>query len=85
MELEKIIYFREKKPPTLKQFVIRKAIGESASKTKNVKGKDVISGHPAPKSAKIISENVRGKTAEDLIKEHPEWVEEYKKKYGGER
>jgi len=76
-----ITYVREEKPPTLKQYLIRKAISEGAKKSKKVKGTVNYKGRLMPRSAKLIGDEVKGKTAEQIAKEHPEWVKEWEEKW----
>ena len=83
-ELEEIRYFRVKKPPTLKQFLHRKFVGHIMGQVKGENGvnKDSSSGRSAPKSALKARELLKGKKSDDIMKEHPEWVDEYKKEHG---
>jgi len=81
MEFEQISYIRVKKPPTLKQFLIRKAVGEAAKTTEDKAGTATYKGRLVPKSAKLIGEAVKGKNSQKIAKEHPEWVREYQEKH----
>lgn len=83
--VELIAYIREKRPPTLSQFVHRKHVGKIMSQVKGEGG--VVNdprrtGKRIPASALKARELIKGKKSEDLIAEHPEWVEEYKREYG---
>lgn len=82
-ELELIQYYREKKPPSLKQFVHRKHVSEIMTRLKGADGieRNPSTGRNAPVSAIKARELLKGKTSEYLIAEHPEWVEEYRKEY----
>lgn len=84
IKLEKIEYYRQVRPPTLKQYLYRKAVIETM---KAIKGKvgvaiNPITGIPIPESALAAKESLKGLTAEKIAKEHPLWAEEYYEKYG---
>ncbi len=78
-----IHYFKQVRNPSLKQYLIRRAIKEAGIKTKNMKGITVNpeTGRPMPQSALSISQEVKGFTAEKLLVLHPEWKEEYEREY----
>ena len=83
-ELELIQYYREKRPPTLKQFIHRKHVSTVMAQVKGKDGvtRDAATGKNAPVSAIKARELLKGKTSEELMAEHPEWVDEYKKEHG---
>ncbi len=82
-ELEQITYVRVRKDPTLKQFLVRKAVAEAASRTRGQTGVMISGGRPMPASAALIKDYLPNlKDTDSLMREHPEWVEEYKQKYG---
>jgi len=83
IKLQKIEYYRQVRPPTLDQFLYRKAVRETM---KAIKGKVGVTlnpgtGTPIPESALAAKEALKGLTAEKIAKEHPPWVEEYNKKH----
>lgn len=82
-DIQIITYYRKVKPPTLKQFLHRKFVKLTMSQIEGKSGimKDPETGRPAPASAVIARDMMKGKKAEDIMAEHPEWVEEYKKEY----
>lgn len=84
MEFEKIEYIRERRPPTLKQFIWRKAVKEASAEARKLEGNTVNpdTGLPIPRSALHVKKVLEMKTVKDLIKEHPEWVKEWKGKFG---
>ena len=83
IELEQVTYFRERKPPTLKQFLVRRAVSEAAAGAKGEKGVSFKSGTPIPKSAEKIGQKLSSlKDLDRLAADHPEWVKEFEKKYG---
>lgn len=84
LRIQQITYYRVVKPPTLKQFLHRKFVKETMAQIKGKSGveQDPLTGRPAPASAVKAREMMQGKKAEELMTEHPEWVEEYKKEYG---
>jgi len=82
MVLEQVTYYRTKRNPSLKQFLVRKAIAEAASKSKEVKGVEVVEGRLMPASAVVIKRNLPNlANPEAIARLHPEWVVEYKQKY----
>ncbi len=82
IELEKVTYFRQKKIPTLKQFIRRKAMKAAGTETKGQTGKVIVDGRLLPRSSMIMKEKLKIDT-HILAAEHPEWVDEYKEEYGG--
>lgn len=84
IEVEQITYFRQKRPPTLMQFIRRKATQAAAAEARGQTGVVMVDGRPVPRSSVIMQEKLKRDTHE-LAAEHPEWVEEYKKEYGDGR
>ena len=85
IKLQKIEYYRQIKPPTLKQFLYRRAVKEAMSQ---VKGKIGVTlnpdtGLPIPESALAAREALKGLTTEQILTEHSEWEQEYYEKYPG--
>ncbi len=83
-ELQQITYLREKRPPTLKQFLVRKAIALAASQAKGQTGIEIgPGGIPIPRSAVLIKEALPDlKDTDALATAHPEWVQEWEEKHG---
>ncbi len=84
IKLVKVEYYRQVKPPTLKQYLYRRAVKE---KMADIKGKVGVTlnpstGIPIPESALAAKEALKGLTAEKIAKEHPPWVEEYNREHG---
>ncbi|KKM23586.1 hypothetical protein LCGC14_1613720 [marine sediment metagenome] len=81
IRLEKIEYYRQVKPPTLAQYVYRRAVREAMSRIKGKVGVTVNpgTGIPIPESALAAQEALKGLTAVQILKEHPEWREDYEK------
>ena len=81
VKLEKIEYYRQVKPPTLAQYVYRRAVREAMATIKGKVGVTInpSSGNPVPESALAAKEALKGLTAEQILKEHPEWREDYEK------
>jgi hypothetical protein len=77
-------YFKQVRSPTLKQYLVRRAIKEAGSATREVKGivKNPATGSSMPRSASIVQDNVRGLIAERLLELHPDWKEDYEREYG---
>lgn len=80
---KKVEYYKEIKPPTLNQFLVRKNMKEFTSSIKGVVGNvvDESTNRIIPKSSYEIKK-LKGQTSEIVAEEHPEWVEEYYDKYG---
>ncbi|MBA7701971.1 hypothetical protein ES703_110722 [subsurface metagenome] len=83
IKLVKVEYYRQVKPPTLDQFLYRKAVRETMRAIKGKVGVTVNpgTGIPIPESALAAKEALKGLTAEKIAKAHPDWVEEYNKKH----
>ena len=81
VKLVKVEYYRQVKPPTLDQFLYRRAVQEAMAKIKGKVGVTVNpdTGIPIPESALAAREALKGLTAERILKEHPEWEEEYER------
>lgn len=79
--VQKIEYYRQVRPPTLKQFVYRKAVREAMAAVKGNTGVTTHpdTGNPVPVSALAAREALKGLTAEQLLKENPSWRDEYEK------
>lgn len=82
--LQKVEYWKVKKVPTKSQFLMRKAMKEACSKAKGVQGTVVVkeTGKLMPRSAYKVKKTLKDVTPEKIAREHPEWVEDYQKKYG---
>ena len=81
IKLVKVEYYRQVKPPTLDQYLYRRAVQEVMAKIKGKVGVTVNpgTGLPIPESALAAREALKGLTAERILKEHPEWEEEYER------
>ncbi len=85
IKLQKIEYYRQVKPPTLAQYVYRRAVKEAMAA---VKGKDGVtvnpaSGNPVPVSALAAKEALKGLTAEQILAQNPSWKEDYERDVRG--
>jgi hypothetical protein len=85
IKLQKIEYYRQVRPPSLKQFLYRRAVQEAMA---TVKGKDGVilnpaSGNPVPFSALAAKELLKGLTMEKILEKHPEWKEDYERDVRG--
>jgi len=78
-KLVKVEYYRQVKPPTLKQFLYRRAVKEAMEKVKGRVGVAINpdSGLPIPESALAAREALKGLTTEQILAEHPTWKEDY--------
>ena len=79
IELQKIEYYRQRRPPTLKQYLYRRAVQEKMAEIKGKIGVTVNpdTGIPIPVSALAAREALKGLTAEQILAEHPEWEGDY--------
>ena len=84
IQLQEITYYRQIKPPTLKQFLFRRAVKEKMALIKGQTGvtANPETGRPIPVSALAAREALKGLTAVQLLQEHPEWAEDYKREVG---
>ena len=82
--VQKITYLRQVKPPSLNQFIWRKALKAAASQTVGMEGTEInpSTGNLNPSAAVKIKNKLAVVTVSPLINEHPEWVQEYRAKYG---
>jgi len=81
IQLQEIKYYRQVRPPTLKQYLYRRAVQE---KMAGIKGKVGVTvnpgtGLPIPESALAAKEALRGLTAEQILAQHPDWKEDYER------
>jgi len=81
IKLQQITYFRQVKPPTLAQYLYRRAVKEAMEK---VKGRVGVTVNPdtrrlIPESALAAREALKGLTAEQILAQHPEWKEDYER------
>ena len=83
-QLQKITYYRQVKPPSLAQYLYRRAVKERMAQIRGKVGVIVNpdTGIPVPESALAAREALKGLTAEQILAEHPEWEEEYEREYG---
>ncbi|MBA7539374.1 hypothetical protein ES705_31653 [subsurface metagenome] len=84
IKLQEIRYLRVVKPPTLKQYLYRRAVKE---KMAEIRGKVGVTlnpdtGLPIPESALAAREALKGLTTEQILAEHPEWKEDYERDVG---
>ena len=89
IKLVKVEYYRQVKPPTLKQYLYRRAVKEAMEKVKGKVGVTLNpeTGIPIPESALAAREALKGLTTERIVAEHPNWKEDYERdaKQRGER
>jgi len=83
IQLQKVEYYRQVRPPTLKQFLYRRAVKETMAEIKGKVGVTVNpeTGIPIPESALAAQEALKGLTSAKILEDHPEWEEEYKGLY----
>ena len=79
IRLQEIKYYRQVKPPTLRQYLYRRAVKEKMAEIKGKVGVTVNpgTGLPVPESALAAREALRGLTAEQILAEKPTWEEDY--------
>ena len=81
IKLVKVEYYRQVMPPTLAQYLYRRAVKEAMEKVKGKVGVTVNpdTGRPIPESALAAKEALKGLTAEQILAQHPEWKEDYER------
>jgi len=85
-KLVKVEYYRQVKPPTLKQFLYRRAVKEAMA---SIKGRIGVTLNPEtdipiPESALAARAALKGLTTEQILAEHPEWKGDYEREIGGD-
>ena len=81
VKLVKVEYYRQVKPPTLAQFLYRRAVKKAMSEIKGKVGVTISpdTGRPIPESALAAKEALKGLTMEKILEEHPDWKEDYER------
>jgi len=81
IKVQEIRYFRQVKPPSLLQYVYRRAVKEKMAEIKGQIGVTTNpgTGRPIPVSALAAREALKGLTAEQILQEHPEWRQDYER------
>lgn len=84
IKLVKVEYYRQVKPPTLKQYLYRRAVQEAMAEIKGKVGVTLnpATGIPIPESALAAREALKGLTTEKILELHPEWKEDYDRDVG---
>lgn len=81
VRLQKIEYYRHVRPPTLSQYLYRRAVKETME---TVKGKVGVTVNPEtgisiPESALAAREVLKGLNAQHILELHPSWKEDYER------
>lgn len=81
VKLQKIEYYRYVRPPTLAQYLYRRAVRETMERVKGKVGVtvDPTTGRPIPESALAARDALKGLTAERILNLHPSWKEDYER------
>ena len=84
IKLVKVEYYRQVKPPTLAQYLYRRAVKEAMSEIKGKIGVTVNpdTGLPVPESALAAREALKGLTTEQILAKNPQWKEDYERDVG---
>lgn len=84
IRLVKVEYYRQVKPPTLAQYLYRRAVKEAMSEIKGKTGVTVNpdTGIPVPESALAAREALKGLSTEKILAENPSWKEDYERDVG---
>jgi len=79
IQLQQITYYRQVKPPTLKQYLYRRAVREKMAEIKGKVGTTINpeTQLPIPESALAAKQALKGLTTEQILAQHPEWKEDY--------
>ena len=86
IKLQQITYYRQVRPPTLAQYLYRRAVKEKMAEIKGKVGVTINpdTGLPIPESALAAKEALKGLTTEQILAQHPEWKEDYERDVRGE-
>ncbi len=81
IKLVKVEYYRQVKPPTLAQYLYRRAVKEAMSEIKGKTGVTInpATGIPIPESALAARDALKGLTTGKILAENPTWEEDYYK------
>ena len=81
IKLQKIEYYRQIRPPTLKQYLYRRAVKERMAQIAGKVGVTINpeTGRPVPESALAAKKALKGVTAEQVLVENPSWGEDYER------
>jgi len=84
IKLVKVEYYRQVKPPTLAQYLYRRAVKKEMAEVKGKVGVTVNldTGLPVPRSALAARKALKGLTAEQILAENPSWEEDYERDVG---
>ncbi len=85
IKLQQITYYRQVRPPTLAQYLYRRAVKE---KMAEIRGKVGVTVNPdtrlaIPESALAARKALKGLTAEQILTENPTWKEDYERDVRG--
>lgn len=85
IKLQQITYYRQVRPPTLAQYLYRRAVKEKMAEIKGKVGVTINpdTGLPIPESALAAKEALKGLTTEQILAQHPEWKEDYERDVRG--
>ena len=85
MEFEKIVYYRQKRPPSLAQYLHRRKVAQVMSDIADRRGTvlDPETQRSIPRTAHLARELLRGLTSDKIDIEHPSWKDDYAKEYEG--
>lgn len=83
--LKEIKYWRVIKPPTLKQYLHRRNVAAVMASLEGETGVSINpeNRQPIPRAALKTQQLLKGVTAEKVAELHPDWVEDWRKEYGG--
>ena len=86
IKLQQITYYRQVRPPTLAQYLYRRAVKEKMAEIKGKTGVTINpdTGVPIPESALAAGKALKGLTTEKILAEHPNWKEDYEREIGGD-
>lgn len=81
--LRKVEYWQKVRPPTLKQYLLRRHVGEVMASLKGGVGTglDIDTGRPAPLTAIAAKAKLKGIRADEIARLHPEWVADFASAY----
>ena len=87
MEFEKIVYYRQKRLPTLKQYLLRRKVAQVMSDIADRRGTvlDPETQRSIPRTAHLAKELLKGLTSDKIGLENPSWKDDYAKEYNSRK
>ena len=84
IRFQKVQYYRQIKPPTLKQYLYRRKMAEVMHGLGNQTGVtfDKEINKLIPLTASLARKSLKGLTSDKIADDHADWVSDWRTKYG---